>query len=164
MEDNDLQEIIDLSDPGRIFIGNDIDAELWPDAQYIYDLWKGKRKGRIAPQRKDFSPVEMKQCLPLIALHDIFHDPLRQKVRLLGTEIVRSTGMEVTGQFLDDLPNTGPVQTRVKWVVNHCKPLLVTGLPLIWSAYDYKHYDVLILPLVDDDNKVVMILYFNRYY
>jgi hypothetical protein len=86
------------------------------------------------------------------------------QIRLIGTHVVEATGMEVTGKYMDELPNTQSVIERSKWIIMNCEPMACIGLPLSWSPFDYKHYDVLSMPLIDDNSKVAMILYLSRYY
>ncbi|UTW56785.1 PAS domain-containing protein [Kordiimonas sp. SCSIO 12610] len=150
--------------PGKVFVGGDCVPNLWSDAKYLYDLWNKKKAKNKAPQRKDFTPQEMKQCLALIALHDISYDPLRSKVRLIGTGVVEATGMEATGWYVDEVQGTEFLLQRAKWIVENCCPMLCVDLPLIWSHLDYKHYDVLALPLIDEADRVAMIMYLAKYY
>ena len=164
MRDRNIEEIQKEALPAKVFVGDEVYPNLWDDGKYLYDVWNNKRGDRLAPQRKDLSPYDMKSCLPLIAIHNVEYTPLRMQVRLIGTHVVEATGMEATGKYMDELPNTESVIDRAKWIIVNCEPMACIGLPLLWSPFDYKHYDVLSMPLIDDNSDVAMILYLSRYY
>jgi len=56
------------------------------------------------PLRMDFDPTEVPDLLPRFIMHEI-RDRSRLHVRLLGTELVRRYGMDVTGKnYLEFVP------------------------------------------------------------
>ena len=63
--------------------------------------WEAKRGARPLPARADFRPEEMQSFLGHIFLVDVEREPRRFRFRLLGTEIVTSYGVELTGKYTD---------------------------------------------------------------
>lgn len=63
--------------------------------------WETKRGARAMPVRADFRPEEMHAFLGHIFLVDVENEPRRFRFRLLGTEIVTSYGIELTGKYTD---------------------------------------------------------------
>lgn len=63
--------------------------------------WEAKRGPRALPARADFRPEEMLPFLSRIVLVDVEEAPRRFRFRLIGTEVVRSYGVEITGQYTD---------------------------------------------------------------
>jgi hypothetical protein len=70
----------------------------------LYQYWDAKRAGRRFPARSDIDPTELSYALGWLNLIDVLHDPLRFRYRLQGTMLVRHTGIEMTGKFLDEHP------------------------------------------------------------
>lgn len=87
---------------------NDVADEEIPVAALEHPLlcgllrhWETKRGARAVPARADFRPEEMQSLLGHIFLVDVEHEPRRFRLRLLGTEIVTSYGVELTGKYTD---------------------------------------------------------------
>ena len=67
----------------------------------LYRYWLGKRGGRRMPPRREMLPEEMREFLGYIVLIDVTSAPRLFRFRLLGTEIVTSYGVELTGKYTD---------------------------------------------------------------
>ena len=81
----------------------------------------------------------------------------------MGTEFAETLGFDATGKFVDELPNTDYLVDRCRWSTHHCKPLLSVGVKLTYSHYSYKSYDSILLPLIDDQNEVNMLLTYSNF-
>ncbi len=125
----------------------------------LYRLWLEKRKAGRLPGRKDFDPVEMPKLLPHLTLFDVEREPLRFRIRLVGTGIVAAMGRDTTGYYLDELDRIEEVERRARELVKTRKPFFMTDLPLTWTHRDYRTYSVLGLPLAADGETVDMLLY-----
>ncbi|UTW56786.1 PAS domain-containing protein [Kordiimonas sp. SCSIO 12610] len=154
----------DVNKPAQLYNLPELPDHLWPDAIELYELWHSKKNNRAACSRQDLTPRDMIKQLPLISLHDIERDPFRLKVRLMGTQFAAAIGMDATDKYVDELDKTQDVIHRAQWVAENCEPILCIGLELVWSPFDYKKYDSLVLPLINDEQSVDMILYLNRFY
>lgn len=125
----------------------------------LYRLWLGKGKEGRLPGRKDFDPAEMPQLLPHLTLFDVEREPLRFRIRLVGTGIVAAMGSDTTGRYLDELDRIEEVERRARELVETREPFFMAGLPLTWTHRDYRTYAVLGLPLAADGETVDMLLY-----
>jgi len=88
---------------------NDDDQFRLPDdcdecIRELHSYWRSIRPGEGLPSRDDFDPLALSaECWPYLWLLDVAHDPLRFRVRLMGTEITRYFRGEFTGKWLDDV-------------------------------------------------------------
>ena len=74
-----------------------------PKIKALYDYWQSIRPaGDLLPGRRHFDPVDIPELLPNLWMIDVLRDPLRFRFRLVGTEIVRFAGRDVTGLWLDE--------------------------------------------------------------
>ena len=74
------------------------------DLRRLYGYWDEKRAGRRFPARSDIEPMDLNYILGRLNLIDVLHDLLRFRYRLQGSMLVRHTGFEMTGKFLDEHP------------------------------------------------------------
>lgn len=124
----------------------------------FFRLWLGKRAGRAMPARADFDPSEMPHLLPHIMLLDVERDPLRIRVRLVGTAIVDAIGMDLTGRYVDEIENAEEPLRRHLRMAEDAQPYFLEKIPIPWSPRDYKTYAVLAVPLARDGRTVDMIM------
>jgi hypothetical protein len=131
-----------------------------PVAHQLLAYWRSKLNGRKAPRREDILPEELGGLLPWVILIDVVGMPPRFRVRLVGTGVVREYGMEMTGQFLDDL-DMGAARDRSledhRRAVRECCPVV--------GRFDFKMqdgrwvtYERITLPLSADGETVNMLL------
>lgn len=125
----------------------------------LYRLWREKRRNGRLPGRRDFDPLEMPHLLPHLTLFDVEYDPLRFRIRLVGTAIVGAMGRDTTGLYLDQLERIESVAERARQLTHDKAPFFLAGLPLTWTHRDYRTYSVLGLPLASDGETVDMLLY-----
>lgn len=69
----------------------------------LHRYWDSKRAGRAMPARGDLWPEEMVAFLGYILLVDVESAPRRFRYRLIGTEIVNSYGVDLTGRYTSEL-------------------------------------------------------------
>lgn len=71
----------------------------------IVQLWESRRPGPdLLPARKDFDMVDFKPWLGWVSIHQIeYGDPIRFKIRLVGTNITVIEQADNTGRYLDDV-------------------------------------------------------------
>jgi hypothetical protein len=55
----------------------------------LYSYWSDRRGARLAPSRHDIDPMDFRYLRGNIMIVDVLRDPLRFRVRLHGTEMVR---------------------------------------------------------------------------
>jgi len=122
--------------------------------------WEAKRGTRSLPARADFRPEEMQKFLSHIFLVDVESEPRRFRFRLIGTEIVTSYGVELTGQYTDRIQ---PPAYRVM-VERHYGEVVDSARPMVhrmrFSENPGKVHQLmrLALPLSDDGARVNMLM------
>lgn len=121
--------------------------------------WLGKRGPRRAPARADIDPLEIASLLPHVMLIDVEHAPLRFRYRLVGTEVVRNLGADMTGRYLDEFVRLGQDAPMAAGFAR----VAAWGAPIceMWEygRADGRHvrYERLALPLSHDGRTVDML-------
>lgn len=126
----------------------------------LHGYWLAKKRHRLAPARKDIDPAEVRHLLPHLFLVDVEHKPRRYRFRLVGTAIVSSFGMDMTGQYLEEIgfSNQAPsVQAHYGAVVTTAEPTC-HQVHFTRGSGRYVAYERLILPLSADGKLVDMLL------
>lgn len=161
-----IEELRRLSAPAELHYGDAVEPHLWPMARDMFQLWHSLCQDAVAPRRAALSPMEIGEAMPLLCIFDVTgRDPFLMKCRLMGSAFVQAIGYDATGHFTDDYGRTELLNRRANWVCEHIRPLLITGLPLVWSpTKNYKTYDTLTLPFIGDDGAVDAILYLNQFH
>lgn len=132
-------------------------------ARQLWRWWSVSEKHGVPPRREDFDPIEVPRALSGITIFDVEREPLRFRVRLVGTRIVEETGRDTTGVYLDQLDRSEPVAERARWATENCRPYFMPAAPVTWTSRKYKYYSALALPLVDGSGRTCMILYYMSF-
>jgi PAS domain len=149
------------ADEFGVWIGYDIpeDRAGWhPLVRRLYDYWRSLAPPGRLPGRRDLVAEDIASLWSRAWMLDVFRDPLRYRYRLCGTEMVRSLGREVTGQWLDEahpaLIANPQSRERFHFMVETGRATWRRGIPL-WRR-DPKHQmiETLIVPLADDGRTV----------
>jgi hypothetical protein len=131
-----------------------------PKIRRIHDYWLAKRAGRPMPSRADIDPLELKDCLGNLCLIEVVGDaPPRFRYRLDGSNLALSTGFDMTGKFLDQMPDEryrGFVTAIYLRVLEARAPVFVANQE-DWKGYDLNVSSVT-LPLSNDGARVDAIL------
>lgn len=112
------------------------DRAAWhPTVRRFYDYWlKVAPPGRL-PGRQHIVPEDVVPLWSKLWMLDVFRDPLRYRLRLVGTDITRSLQREVTGLWLDEAqPETVSNVTlvnRYRFIVETGRPTWRRG-PTLW--------------------------------
>lgn len=127
----------------------------------LYGYWMDMKNGHEVPLSSSLDPLQIHpQILPHIMLLDVEEGGHLFKFRLLGTEVVKSYGEEVTGQYLNsiDLGNSPDN------VIENYREVVSTREP-IWFEGSYSKAcgkkltaERLVLPLSIDGQIVTRIL------
>jgi hypothetical protein len=131
-----------------------------PLLRRLHDDWQARRRGRPLPARADFDPLDLKYLMGKLLLVDVLREPLRFRFRLVGTELVKHAGIDLTGRMLDDYPYpefrehmrelyTAAVTTR--------QPLGSSQARLVLDGR-LRRYEGLLLPLASDGETVDMLM------
>jgi hypothetical protein len=125
----------------------------------LYAYWLERKGTRRYPARRDLDPVDLRYVLGHLMLLDVLHDPLRFRFRLHGTEITSRVQYDLTGKFLDELPDPA----YRDYAVARCEGLVASGEPLVirrgrtldgqpWA------YEALWLPFSENGTEITMLL------
>jgi hypothetical protein len=135
-----------------------------PSLRQLYDYWQARCRGRRMPSRADMDPLEMSFILGHLVLADVLFDPLRFRIRLHGSELVRRVGYELTGKMLDELPASdyrALVEQSFTRVVETRAPAHYLRDRVIDERL--RRYEALLLPLSRDERSVEMLMVGIRY-
>lgn len=125
----------------------------------IYRYWQVMKGEHDMPGRADLHPADIVSLLPYVSLIDVEHNTQRYKMRLIGTETVKALGKDVTGKYLDELPEIERhLKVRYEWIVKNKRPYLVSD-KLRWSSKSFLRFCSIGLPLSNDGQKVDIIMY-----
>src|SRR5215207_542577 len=81
-------------------------ASLHPKIRRMHEYWLAKRADRLMPSRADIDPLELRDCLGSLCIVDVTADtPPRFRFRLDGSNLALSTGFDMTGKFLEEMPD-----------------------------------------------------------
>lgn len=69
----------------------------------LYRYWQELRGKGALPSRADIDPVRIPDVLQNIGLFDVEEAPRRYRIRLMGMQIVRWYGCDLTGRYLDEI-------------------------------------------------------------
>ncbi|VAV97270.1 hypothetical protein MNBD_ALPHA02-992 [hydrothermal vent metagenome] len=131
--------------------------------QKIYQYWLSMKGDRFIPSRADLDPTEITGLLQYISLIDVDTNTSRYKMRLIGTETVKAMGIDVTGKYLDEMPQAEALlKKNYDWLVQEKKPYINFDR-LKWSSKTYLEYYALGLPLSENGEDVNMLM-FGMYY
>ena len=131
-------------------------ATLCTKAQDMLAYWRGKAGTDRLPQRRQMSVEELAAHLPNLVFIDRHSDPVNFRIRLMGSEVVRKSLQDRTGQWFSDVAGMAHgtrFWRRYDWVARYSEPL--------FADVDYAGADEtvrlcqdLILPLADEDGRV----------
>lgn len=124
----------------------------------FYDYWLSVAPPSALPGRQHVAPEEMVAWLPRLWLLDVHRNPLRYRLRLCGSAVVRSIGQEVTGRWLDEVyPESIGDQSsghRFRIAAECGRPSWRRGVPRWPCVPEVKAAESLMVPLAADGSMV----------
>lgn len=142
----------------------EIPAEL-PDQRRIFEYWSSKRRGSELPSRSDIDPVDLPpKLLPDISLVTVSHQEDGERVfrfRLVGTNVVRNCGIDVTGRVFEDIFRDArdlSVERSYYNQVVETREASYFQAPVNFPGRDFLSSSRILLPLAADGRAVDMIL------
>jgi hypothetical protein len=112
------------------------DRSAWhPLVRRFYDYWLSVAPPGRLPGRQNIRPEDLIPLLPRLWMVEVHRNPLRFRYRLVGTEIVRSVGRELTGGWLDEVQPevvaNAMAHDRYRFVAETGRPTWRRG-PIYW--------------------------------
>ena len=68
----------------------------------LVSYWDALRADRPMPARSGIDPIDLKRHLPRLILAEVLYEPLRFRLRIVGTELEDKLGRRMTGSTLTD--------------------------------------------------------------
>jgi len=138
-----------------------------PKIRALYDYWRSIHPGAgRLPGRQHLDPLDIPQLLPNIWMVDVRPAPLRFRFRLVGTEIVKFTGRDATGMWLDqvypDYENT-PAFRRHSDCVARREPAYRKSGVLSNPGRNFVEAERIYLPLASNGRDVDILLVMTLY-
>lgn len=118
----------------------------------LYRLWQDKCDGDLLPARRDFDPLEMRECLGSIFLVEAVPEADDFRYTLIGSQIVHHIGADSTGKQVSEVFGATGLALYRK-VRDGRRPIRVHGA-VDWKQKNYKVYESVLLPLADDGRSV----------
>lgn len=142
------------------FCIDDIPNDILKD---IYQYWLVMKGDRDIPSREDLHPSDIVSLLPYISLINVEHNTQRYRMRLVGTETVKALGKEITGKYLDEIPEIEThLLDRYNWIVKEKRPYIISD-KLRWSSKSFLRFCSVGMPLSGNGGKVDIIMYGSYY-
>ena len=129
------------------------------DLRRLLDYWRRQRGARAFPRRADIDPLDLGFMLARIALTEVHEDPRRYRLRIVGSWWAALVGFESTGMWLEDWPHAGQqrlTQETYETVIAGRAPL--HAVRDSWVDNRRLNYEILLLPLSEDDARISMIV------
>jgi hypothetical protein len=129
------------------------------DLRRLLAYWERRRGERPMPSRSDIDPIDLKFMLDRIALTEVHENPRRYRLRLVGGFWHRLLGFEATGMWLQDWPHAGQKAMTVSFY-----GALIAGRVPRFTRRDgvvddqVLSYEIMLLPLSDDGERISMIV------
>jgi hypothetical protein len=125
----------------------------------IYRYWQDQRGERRFPARSNIDPLAMRGALGNISLVEVQHEPLRFRLRLVGSYQTARLGFDPTGMWLDEMPAPeyrALLISRLQGILQRPEPLLVHNRQLMDDRwYDY---ETIWLPIANDGDRIDMVM------
>lgn len=130
-----------------------------PDLLRLLDYWRRKRGERDFPRRADVDPLDLAFMLERIALTEVHENPRRYRLRLVGSWWLQLVGFESTGMWVDDWPHVNQrklIQDTYDGLIAERRPICM--LRDAWVDDRQLRYEILLLPLSEDNARISMIM------
>lgn len=129
--------------------------------QRLVGLWRDRHlpDGRL-PSRGDFSPRDLMALGGIVSLIDVEREPLRFRIRLVGSRLTQTLGRDISGRYVDEVygPEVYPqIVETYRQCVETRLPVWTSG-QLRHTAKDFMRFESIDLPLARDGRTVDMIL------
>lgn len=142
-----------------------IPADRWswhPLVRQLYEYWvRIAPPGRL-PGRQHVAPEDIVPLLSRLWMLDVFRDPLRFRYRLVGTDITRSVGRELTGQWLDEAQPESVrnvnIRDRYRFILETGQATWRRGITLLDRDPNHRVVENCVAPLAADGKTVDKII------
>lgn len=144
---------------------HDVGLEALPNERFkdAYGFWLNARGDFELPPQSAIKPENLPAGkLPRFTIVSVEGMPRRFRYRLLGSMVTRAWGEDLTGRFVDEMPNGYEMAERMEQCAQSRKPYYSQG-PLKYAIYDFRSFEVLVMPFAGPDNEVSRLLIYNEF-
>jgi len=141
-----------ISEPNYDFSINELSS---PEQVAFYEYWQKIKNDKSMPNRASFKPMDIPKVLPYIFMEDVEHNPLRYKVRLIGSK--SDVPNEHTGKYLDEISDLDLVIGLLDDLVKVKKPYYYERKMTLANGAS-KRYSSVVVPFSDDDDEVNIVM------
>lgn len=130
-----------------------------------YEYWSSKITDAGLPGRSDIEPTEIPSLLPHIILMDVRYEPRDYRYRLIGTLVTKHLSRDWTGTWMSDIEfQKAPSQiwTNCDTAVD-TRTAIISNTPYVGPYQEFMKAEDVILPLIDEQGQVNMLLVFVDY-
>lgn len=144
-----------------------LDTADWsPRVRAFYDYWLRIHPPGRLPGRQHFDPCDIPKLLAGIWLIDVQRVPLRLRYRLIGTDIVKALGREMTGEWLDDahphIKHHPSFLTIYHHIVFDAAVYWMRGQPVLKHLEKFSSLENVRVPLATDGRTVDMVASYSE--
>lgn len=126
-----------------------------PEQVAFYQYWQLIKGDKELPSRADFDPMKIPKSLPYLIMEEVFCDPLRFKIRLIGSKC-KAPG-DYLGKFTTDIPEMADVTEMLSKVLEVKKPFFYFN-SIKHSFGDFDLYSSLVLPFSKDGENINILM------
>ncbi len=126
----------------------------------LWRYWRELCKPEALPSRDDVRPNDLTEVLPWTMLIDV-RDRSMFRYRLVGTQIVRDVGYDLTGQLVSRAyggPDWSEVRKDYDYVIEQRRPCLTINSVSLADGELPRTYQRLLCPLASDGATVDILL------
>lgn len=133
-----------------------------PRFKRVHDYLEAKARPGKLPGRQHIDPLELRDVLPHLMLVDVERapgQPIRYRIRLVGTQVVALQGSDATGKYVEDVLNKGPdIIAGYSEILETRQPQYRRGA-VATTDRDHLTYQRIAFPLAADGETVDMLLF-----
>lgn len=128
--------------------------------------WQERNADNRLPRRAHIDPLDLRDVLPYLSIMEV-GDPFRLKFRLVGTELARFYGLDVTGKWIDEIPQWAPED--IVDTVRVFRRVVERGVPAfglstcLWQENPDHMFEFACFPLSDDGVSITHIFSIDDY-
>jgi hypothetical protein len=144
------------------------DRSLWhPRCRDFHDYVESiAGRGRL-PSRAAFDPTQIPALLPQLWIVEVERDPIRLRIRLIGTRVTEALQRDRTGQYFDDaFPQARPEEyfDRYLFMILEQTGTWRRGAALVDPHAEWSEVENVIMPFASDGAVVDRLYGFSIYY
>jgi len=129
------------------------------DLRRLLAYWQKSCGPRPFPRRSDIDPLDVRFMLDRIALTEVYEEPRRYRLRLVGSFWYRLLGFECTGMWMHDWPHENQRKLTEDFyaaLIEGRQPRFAKRDAIVDSRL--LRYEIMQLPLSEDGERISMII------